>query len=240
MPSPNHAPVNPAAVVAGASTTPYTAYCFQPFFTGGGALPAGVTLPTSGGNTDFSGAKYTDLFMLQHTYAANFDLDLAPKITVGANFSADNPPFGTFAASTFASHSSNDALNDPLNFGYQQEDHNYTLWTGQWMSKFLVNFDLGTHTGYTAEDAVLHPSNRPSDIPDGDVRLQFRMTCNIGATICPAAGVGSQAVQTTAVHANPGTRPTLVEGTSGFARNLYNILLTGPLAQDWVYQSPNP
>ncbi len=238
MPSPNHAPVNAAAVVAGGSTTPYTAYCFQPFFTGGGALPAGVSLPTSGGNTDVNGAKYADLFMLQHAYAANFDLDLAPKTTLGANFSADN--FGTFAASTFASHSSNDALNDSLNFGYQQEDHNYSLWTGAWISSQILNLDQGQNRGYTEEDAILHPPNRPGAIDDGVVYAQFRMTCNIGATICPAAGVGSQAVQTTAVHANPATRPPLVEGTSGFARNLYNILLTGPLAQDWVYQSPVP
>ncbi len=239
MPSPNHAPASPAAVVAGASTTPYTAWCFQPFFTSGGALPAGVTLPTTAGsNTSASGAKYAELFMLQHTYAANFDLDLAPKTTVGSNFSADS--FGTFAPSTFVSHSSNDAFSDPLNYGYQQEDHNYTLWTGAWVSSQVLGLDQGQNRGYTTEDAILHPPNRLGAVDDGVTYAQYRLTCNIGATITPSAGLGAQSVQTSAVHANPGTRPPLVEGTSGLAKNLYNILLTGPLAQDWVHQSDNP
>lgn len=239
LPTVRNAPANPAAVVAGGSSTPYVAYCFQPFFTSGGALPKGVLIPTTvGNNIGLSGAKFVELFMIQHTYAANFDLDLAPKTTVNSDYSTDS--FANFAPSTFVLHPSNDAVSDPLNVGYQQEDHNYTLGSGVWISSQALNLDLGQDRSYTVEDTILHPPDRAGAVGDGVNYARYRMTCNVGPTLLPGGGLGSLAVQTTAVHANPATRPPLVEGASGLAKNLHYIMLTGPLAQDWAYQSAQP
>ncbi len=239
MPSPGNAPASAADVVPGGSSTHYVGYFFQPFFTSGGVLPAGVTLPTTtGGNTAPGGAKYVDLVMIQHTYAANYDLDLAPAASTNSDFSTDN--YGSFAPSTFVFHPSNDAFSDPQNVGYQQEDHNYTLGVGVWMSSQVLGLDLGLDRGYTTEDTILHQPNRAGAVGDGVDYARYRLTCNIGPVLLPAGGLSAQAVQTTEVHANPAMRPPLVEGSSGFARNLYHIMLTGPLAPEWVQQSPQP
>ncbi|WP_200392486.1 PKD domain-containing protein [Roseibacillus ishigakijimensis] len=252
LPSPGETPAD-AEEIGGssyASAGNYDSFIFQPRFSGGGSLPAGELNPTSVTPEDFPAiSPGVELVMVQHAYAANADIDLAPKV------SGPNQDFGS---DSFASALPGDSvlnnqpgpgngfsiplpledaslatpapIHDP---GWAYEDHNYLIWPRKW---FLDNDgngffstgdeDLAGITAYDSNDSSYELMRGTGGF--GGPFTQYRMACNIGSTIMPV-GISGASVRST--DADPVTSPALEAGPThaGLARNLHFQLSTNLL-----------
>ncbi len=259
MPTPNHVVANVVEVDPDETgKLNYTVFCFNPSFTGGGSLPnpnpdgdsatadnpvvpIDVPLPSEPPRTDF--------VMLQHCHCASFDLDLAPRGTINSAFSNETPPFDP--GRLFSSHPSNRASSYLADFGFEEEDHNYTLRDApdridglpvpQWVvedAELNLTIDVANDQGWNQEDATLHPVNRGPGASTSTVTESFSryiLTCSIGAAISPY-GMSPPTVVTSDAYddaQSPVVRTAHQAAPamdSGLARNLHYRLTTGPLA----------
>ena len=198
--------------------SPYVANFFQVSFTAGGTIPAGLASTITGSNDVTRPAPLVPLLQVQQAYCASFDIDLAPKTTVGGSFFTDNfDPLATI----------NLAANRAGNF--RDEDYNYQvadgIGPGQW--------SMAAICGYAVADTVYHPHPRPGQT--GDCALpRFQMLCNIGPTILPSTASEVYAVM-------PGDPPVFpsapdpleATGANGLATSRQLRMITGPLAAFW-------
>lgn len=156
--------------------------------TSGGSLPVGIGEPTVA-----SAPQTVSILRIQQTYAASFDIDLAPATTASNRmFNSDLfDPTGVYSA-------------DPSNRseeGFLDEDFNYNIgdpdaWpqapTTAYPDAPLI-WNLGAQnfaaaSGYNEHDLTFHP--HPKTPSNGGVPTShFRIACNLGTQIVNVAAV---------------------------------------------------
>lgn len=205
----------------GYSTTATNFFHVHP--TSGGSLPSDRVTP----QTPALSPLKVDLVTIQHTYAASFDLDLAP-FTLPANRAYALDGFDPGGAGSFTADPRNRSGN------FKDEDHNYALDSAIWIETRdlagnkiypdgkvwkdpVSGEDLAELASYAQDDQTFHPHPK---VPNnaGIKTTHYRMACNIGAAIQPAP-----------------PSVDLPSYGSGIARNREFQLVTGPLA---VYAAP--
>jgi len=235
----------------------YSTFIFSSRFSGGGSLPSSGISPVTPQPTpqDYPAASpAADLVMLQHTYAANTDIDLAPHVSSPGNtYGSDNftsgpinywsSPLNNQPASGTGlpilpeegSNLGSPATNDP---GWAFEDHNYLLWPEKWFvdSDLNGNFgpgdiDIAETIGYVQNDSRFENPRSTSGITTPDLEVQpLRMTCNFGATITPT-GFNSSSVRSLLVSDLEAEPLETGPPNAGASVNLHYSLTTNPFAQ---------
>jgi hypothetical protein len=192
-------------------------FSLQAYSTSGGTLPSSST-PTTSGFSDLPGQPArAHLITVQHTYAASFDIDLAPYTTPDDRlFAADGFDEAFFGWAGFRLHREFNLGN--WTEGFRGEDFNY-FDIGKWDYAFDAGYDVLLPNGGSGDslDDLFHPTDPIRTANQEIIRkinetLRFRMTCNIGPQLLTVG---------------PALEGIPVAQNSNFA------LITGPLALDW-------
>ncbi len=221
----------------------YAFFVFLPRFHGGGSLPVVFPDPVKEvPPQDYPVASpAAEMVMLQHTYTASMDIDLAPFTAgPGSFYSSDayqegpvywsshlnNQPDPGNSLTGIPAEDQIQPWNDP---GWTYEDHNYVLWGSKWFIDGNGNGsldpgedDVAGLTGYKYDSSGDNDANfenpRPTSI-HGEPFRYYTMACSIGATISP---VGISGASVLSADADPVTSPPLEAGPqdAGIATNL--------------------
>jgi hypothetical protein len=198
--------------------TPYAQNFFAVNFTGGGSLPANEASFVSGTNDVTQPAALATLLQVQQTYAASFDIDLAPATRVGARFDSD----GFDPQHTISNPANRDG-------NFRDEDYTYAVQQGTDPGEWSLAAQCGD---VLASDLF---RGYPQIGQTGDCAgPRYEALCNIGPVIIPATVAEVYPVTPGAPPIFPSNPDPLAAGfASGIGAGGRLRLITGPLAGYW-------